>query len=186
MRADWHRRPRAGYAAAMVRPCASSLLLGVALAQPGCRQDPWHHSAQAALGALEHAARRGDVDGIYYLLDERSRWSIATLARTHGEAVRTIEQAFPPSARPQALARFVGATDEPAFAAELARRRHWLETLRASSPLPGQIRCDAWKRCGFTGLERELGELVENATHHLASVKDSASAYEAGKRLEPR
>jgi len=182
----------------MVRPRASSLLLGVTLAQLGCRHDPWHHTPDGALGALRAAAATGDAARIYYALDERSRWSIATLARTHGEAVQTIDAAFPPEARAQALARFVrmpgqpgergrpGGPDEPAFAAELARRQRWLDGLRAQAPAVGQIRCDAWKRCGFTGLERELAELVADATHHLASVKDSASAYEAGKRLEAR
>ncbi len=170
----------------MVRPRASSLLLGVTLAQPGCRHDPWHHTPEGALGALRAAAGSGDPAGLYHALDERSRWSIATLARTHGEAVRTIEGAFPPEARAQALARFVRAAEEPAFAAELARRQRWLDRLRAQPPVAGQIRCDAWKRCGFTGLEPELSELVADATHHLASVKDSAAAYEAGKRLEAR
>lgn len=170
----------------MVRPRASSLLLGVALAQPGCRQDPWHHSPEAALAALGRAIERGDAGGIFYALDERSRWSLATLARTHARAVRAIDRAFPVEARAQALSRFVRASDEPGFAAELTRRQRWLEALQKDAPAAGQIRCDAWRRCGYTGLERELGELVDSATHHLASVEDSASAYDASKRLETR
>src|SRR5262245_34472756 len=109
----------------MVRPRASSFLLGVALAQPGCRPDPWHHSEGAALAALGSALAANDVRGMLYLLDERSRWSIATLFRAHGKAVQTIEAKFPPETRAQALASFVRAADEPAFAAELAKRQRW-------------------------------------------------------------
>jgi hypothetical protein len=168
-------------------PHAPARALGIALAlgaaSPACRKNPWPQTPEAAIDALSAAVAKGDAGGLYHALDEPTRWSIATLLRDHTEAVRLIRTKFPEAARAEALARFIDASDEPTFTATLAARRGLLGALKARPPTLAEVRCDAWKRCGYGGLAAPLGELAEATTHHLATTRDSASAYEqAGRR----
>lgn len=158
----------------MPRPTTLGLLAAALLS---CKRDPWPHSADAALDALRSVAETGDAAGLFYALDERTRWSVASLRRDHAEAIRLIRADYPAAAQAQELARFVEAPDEPIFLARLAERRGLVADLKRRTPAAPEITCDQWKRCGWDGLRAPLGELVEATTHHLATVRDSAAAY---------
>jgi hypothetical protein len=140
-------------------------------------------SAGDAMARLRDAVEKNDPAAALPLLDEQTRWSIASARKYSDECLRLIAEAYPPERREREAARFINAGGDGDFLVEHEKRYHELAGIkpRLAKLTPGDFVPDKSGHWGYSGL-RAVWEEHKNRTYHdLETVRQSAEAYRSNR-----
>lgn len=170
----------------------------LAVAATGCRMKrKLPSSAEDVLSAVVDAAKKGDAERIYALLDKKSRWSIISVRQAEREARKLVVAHYPRGRQARELRRTAlaaRAEDAKAYFVAWVRQRELLGALARFGEVDRRERkgdrltlhskgatvvlCragDAWRYCS---LRAQLDRMKVRAARDLTTVRESAEAFE--------